>query len=256
MCLSQTANAQAIKANTLPIESADIDFEVRNFKIDEITFGGNEPSLPHLKRTNKDEDWLVITLEYDWAINSRAAKNPNIEKQGNSYYYLDNLGMEWRVVLAQGQSGSPVSGSGSSGFKISPSYAVKMVRKVHYGNVSDEGTRKYATIFIDPSTIRRYIRSTNKNHVFASIIFTLNGRPLGKLSAVGQKYFFSRTGNRPNPRSEAEHEKLSPRQRPGQANFYISETVVKSQTGLKTKNETPWQWTSMDAVEYIIPEKK
>ena len=173
---------KGIKATIPEITPGDIEFKIKDVKIDEILYK-NDSAFLELNRVkgSTNASWGAIVVEYEWKLSSRAKASTD------QNYWLDTLTFDWKVVLANNPQGGLIREMKPYYYSIHEEYAVRMARSVTYKNVSDDDS-KFAVILVDDKTITRYLDRFNKTNVFVELKIKLNEAELGTLNVPELRY--------------------------------------------------------------------
>ncbi len=234
-----------------PIEAEDIKIEIVGLKVETINYQDTYPNLPKFG-SGKRMEWGMIAVAYEWELTSKGEKKHKASKAEDRNYYLDNLEFDWKVVLAQPEDGRSVKPT-RKGFNISEEKSVRMREKVRYVNVSSDEKRHYALVFLEPRAISRYLNKFYPNKVFIDLSIKLRGQQVLRMTALGEN-FAQVTPETKRP--EKELDKYVPRQTSRDVSMHLSERVETLEGVLRSKDETPWQWSQLDTFDTIDSSQK
>ena len=256
---AQAQRRQKALSDTPRIKAPDVKFEITDVEVVPQQYDDEAPDLNVRPEGEEYDRWVLIQVNYKWALteNKRNHRDEYVPQGRDMNYWLDELAFEWKVVLAQPVEGARVKADRGGTFNVDPKYAVKMQRTVSYTNVTNEDEHT-ALIFVDARTLARYSQRLDPSMFFYEVTVKINNRKVGKLTGHEEEFAFVAENQARSEHTTAEKksERLLPRASTREPHLFISDRVKALDHGLLPRNKTPWEFSSYDKLETILPERR
>ena len=208
------------------VEADDVRIDVTNWDVSVVRFDDVFPDVDNFTQGG-NESWLRFVVEYTVAI----APGRQGRYRTPDNLWLDDLQLDWTVILAPLKDGD----------RYVDRAAVRMNKAVDYVNVKIGKARYFAVIYVEPRLLMRYASTINLQDIFVRIAFRVGRKTRQEMGAQGKEFGTSTSQLR----------NLAGAGRRG--SLFVSEETVRPPLGLLNRRETPWEWSSNDSFETIVP---
>jgi hypothetical protein len=204
------------------VEPDDVTFTVEKIEMDLLKYQDTYPNAKGFGSGGKDE-WLRILVEYTVTVDNKRNRN----KMQNGTYWIDQAQFDWRMVIM------------GSADKSDPTerWSFKGKQSVTYANIKADGQKHRAEIYVHPRLIQRFAPAMKKGQILFELKMRVGGKTRGEALGQGDKIMSA---------------KEMPRTRSG-LSMLDSEDIRLIDYALLNRRETPWQWSSEESFEMIIP---
>ncbi len=213
------------------VQPENVTFKITELEIKKVRLRELSPRVEGFAPDNKSE-WYRIKAEY--TVGSGHKKAGGYRRDVS---WVDSCVFSWRVILAL------TADERKKG--VSEKNSLLLERDIRYANIDIDPTKtKSAVVYIEPSFSDRFKSNLIDDGVLVELTISTAGKAKARAWARGGN-FYSGTSlpARLFPKSE-------------EGLWFKSKSLNRVDYGLLSRHETPWAWSSYEAFEFIVNDRK